>query len=287
MDGPSALHPGATAPSLHLTTDVAAGQRNPAFSALSGARCVRSAPESHPYMAATGLWHRGDATTHRRIRPWEHVFQHSEEAELSRKVFDVLTSTAGAVVVVVLLVAGGLLTWGHSFVNSNVHDQLAQQQISFPTKAAFSHPRPGTEITPSMIPSVSQYAGQPLLTGQQAKVYADDFMAVHLSEMPFGGVYSKISAAALASPSNAQLQTLKQTSFTGTTLRGLLLEAYAFSTIGEVMLWGAIASFILAAVMLLLTGVGFWHARRTPRGAAMLAPEPALAHDPEVSLSGS
>ncbi len=194
---------------------------------------------------------------------------------MSRKVFDVLTSTGGAVVVVVLLVAGGLLTWGHSFVNSNVHNQLAQQQIYFPPKAAFAHAKPGTEITPSMIPSVSQYAGQQLLTGSQAQAYADHFIAVHLSELPFGGVYSKISAAALAAPTNAKLQALKQTSFQGTTLRGLLLEAYAFSKIGQVMLWGAIASFILAAVMLVLVALGFWHARRTPTEAQMLSREAA------------
>ena len=125
---------------------------------------------------------------------------------MSRKVFDKLTSAAGIVVVVVLLIAGGLLLWGHSFVNSNVHSQLAQQQVYFPPQAAFAHPKAGTEITPSMIPSVSQYAGQQLLTGPQAKAYADDFIAVHLSEMPYGGVYSKISAAALASPKNTQLQ---------------------------------------------------------------------------------
>ena len=62
---------------------------------------------------------------------------------MSRKVFDKLTSAGGIVAVVVLLVAGGLLMWGHSFVNSNVHSQLAQQQISFPPQAAFAHPRPG------------------------------------------------------------------------------------------------------------------------------------------------
>ena len=181
----------------------------------------------------------------------------------SRKVFDVLTSAGGGVIVVVLVVAGGLLTWGHSFVNSNVHTQLAQQQISFPPKAAFAHAKAGTEITPSMSPSVSQYAGQQLLTGEQAKVYANDFIAVHLSEMPYGGVYSKISAASMAKPADTQLAGLKQTSFMGTTLRGLLLEAYAFSAIGAVMLWGALASFALAAVMALLVGLGLWHARRT------------------------
>jgi hypothetical protein len=198
---------------------------------------------------------------------------------MSRRVFDILTSAGGAGLVVVLLVAGGLLTWGHSFVNSNVRSQLSQQQIYFPPKAAFAHAKAGSEITPSMIPSVSQFAGQELLTGPQAKVYANDFIAVHLSEMPYGGVYSKVSGAAMASPSNAKLQALKATVFQGTTLRGLLLEAYAFSTIGVVMFWGAIASFIGAALMSVLVGLGLWHARRTAPETGLLAPEskPVLA----------
>ena len=182
---------------------------------------------------------------------------------MSRKVFDLLTSTGGAVIVVVLVIAGGFLAWGHSFVNSNVHDQLAQQQIYFPPAAAFKAAKPGTEITPSMIPSVSQYAGQQLLTGPQAKVYANDFIKVHLSEMPYGGVYSKASAAAMKDPKNAQLQTLANTVFKGTTLRGLLLEAYAFSTIATIMLYGAIAAFVSAAILAVLVGLGFWHASRT------------------------
>ncbi len=193
---------------------------------------------------------------------------------MSRKVFDILTSAGGIAVVVALVVAGGLLTWGHSFVNSNVHSQLAQQQIYFPPKAAFDHPKAGTEITPSMIPSVSQFAGKQLLTGEQAKVYANDFIAVHLSEMPYGGVYSKISGAALANPKSPTLAALKQASFMGTTLRGLLLEAYAFSTIGAVMLWGAIASFILAVVVSVLVGLGLWHARRTAEEEQILVTRP-------------
>ena len=192
---------------------------------------------------------------------------------MSRKGFDILASTGGVVVVVVLVIAGGLLTWGHSFVNSNVHNQLAQQQIYFPPKAAFEHPKAGTEITPSMIPSVSKYAGQQLLTGEQAKTWADNFISVHLSEMPYGGVYSKVSAASLNAPKNTQLQTLTQTVFRGTTLRGLLLEAYAFSVVGTIMLWGAIASFIAAALMSVLVGLGIWHARRTPEEARVLAPK--------------
>jgi hypothetical protein len=188
----------------------------------------------------------------------------------SRKAFDLLTSAGGVVIVVVLLVAGGLLTWGHSFVKSNVHTELAQQQIYFPPQAGFVHAKAGTEITPGMIPYLEKYSGQQLLTGAQAHAYADHFIAVHLSQMPHGGVYSKVSAAALADPNNAKLNTPQQTSFRGTTLRGLLLEAYAFSKIGDVMRWGAIASFVMAGVMSVLVGLGFWHARRTATETQML-----------------
>jgi hypothetical protein len=199
---------------------------------------------------------------------------------MSRKVFDLLTSTGGAVIVVVLLIAGGFLTWGHNFVNSNVHDQLAQQQIYFPPQAAFDHPKAGTEITPSMIGPVSQFAGQQLLTGQQAQVWANDFMAVHLREMPYGGVYSKASAALLKDPKNVQLQNTVATIFKGTTLRGLLLEAYAFSTIGTIMLYGAIASFVFAAILAVLVGLGFWHAARTPQEEELLTQKATPAPKP-------
>jgi hypothetical protein len=126
-----------------------------------------------------------------------------------------------------------------------------------------------------MIPSVSKYAGQQLLTGPQAEAYADHFIAIHLSEMPYGGVYSKISAAAIASPTNTGLKTLEQTSFQGTTLRGLLLEAYAFATIGLIMLWAAIAAFAMALIMSLLVGVGLWHSSRTAEETELMA-RPAI-----------
>jgi len=197
---------------------------------------------------------------------------------MQRKVFDVLASAGGLVLVVVLVVAGSLLMWAQSFTSSSVHSQLARQEIYFPSKAAFAHAKSGTEITPSMIPAVSQYAGQQLLTGSQAEVYANDFIAVHLSEMPYNGVYATISKAAqAAAPGSAQatkLDALETTSFQGTTLRGLLLEAYAFGTFGAIALWAGVAAYVLAAVMLILVLLGFWHARRTPKDAALLAGTP-------------
>ena len=55
-------------------------------------------------------------------------------------------------VVVVLLAAGAAVgLWGYSSANSNVHNQLAEQQITFPPLAAFAA-KAGTEITPGMIP---------------------------------------------------------------------------------------------------------------------------------------
>jgi hypothetical protein len=192
---------------------------------------------------------------------------------MQRKIFDVLASAGGLVMVVVLVVAGGLLMWGYSFANSNVHNQLAEQQITFPAKAAFAHPVAGSEITPSMIGTVSKYAGQPLVTGQEAAVYANDFIGVHIKEIGGGLTYAQLSAKAMALPKGSAAYTAAEgtvtTVFQGTTLRGLLLEAYAFSEFGLIALWAGIAAFVLAGVMALLVAFGFWHARRTPADAEL------------------
>jgi hypothetical protein len=193
---------------------------------------------------------------------------------MRRKAFDVIASAGGALLVVVLAVAGGLLLLGANFANSNVHSQLAEQQITFPSAAAFAHPVAGGEITPSMIPSVSQYAGQQLTNGAQAKVYADDFIAVHLAEIGGGKSYAQLSAAAMALPKGSAAYTAAeakvQSVFQGTTLRGLLLEAYAFSVFGAIALWAAIAAFALAGLMLVLALGGALHARRTSESTELL-----------------
>lgn len=202
---------------------------------------------------------------------------------MRRKVFDMLASVGGVVVVIVLVVAGSLLLVGYSFANNYVHTQLAEQQITFPSAAAFKHPVPGTEITPSMIPSVSQYAGQQLLTGQQAQVYANDFIKVHLNEIGGGKTYAQLSTAAMALPKGSAAYTAAeakvQTVFQGTTLRGLLLEAYGFSLIASIAFWCAIGAFCLAGVMAVLVGLGFAHAKRTAANEELLP-----AHTSEKTL---
>jgi len=186
-----------------------------------------------------------------------------EEMDLmNRKFLDQILIAGGGALTVVLVVAGILLLWGSNFANSNVHNQLVRQDITFPTKAAFAHAKPGTEITPTMKQYLYQYAGEEVLTGAQAQAFATHFISIHLSELPTKGVYSKLSADARANPTTAKLASLEQVSFQGTTLRGLLLEAYGFSVFGEIASDAAIGAFCAAGVMLLLLLLGLYHLGR-------------------------
>ena len=162
-----------------------------------------------------------------------------------------LTAIAGFAVAVILLAAGGLLLWGSTYVHNTVQGQLASQQIYFPAKAAFANAKAGTEITPSMIPSVSQYAGQQLLTGQQAEAYADHFIAVHIANMSGGKTYSQLSAESIAQPNNAKLAATVSTVFKGEALRSMLLNAYGWWKVSQITYIAAIVAFALGGLALI------------------------------------
>jgi hypothetical protein len=181
----------------------------------------------------------------------------------------------GVVLTLVLLVAGILLTIGYNFAHGQVHDQLAQQQVYFPPTGspALADPQIG--------PYLNQYAGQQLVTGQQAEAYANHFIAVHLKEVANGQTYAQVSAAAQKDPTNAQLKAQAATLFQGETLRGLLLNAYAFDTIASIALWAAIAAYVGAAIMLVLTVLGLLHLRRSPGDEEVFA---AHRPDPEAGV---
>jgi hypothetical protein len=95
-------------------------------------------------------------------------------------------------------------------------------------------------------------------------VYADDFIAVHLKEIGGGKTCSQLSAEAMAEPDDSALATQVNIIFKGTTLRGLLLNAYAFSIFGEIALVAAVAALVLGVALALLAILGFLHYRRTP-----------------------
>src|SRR5215468_10902349 len=190
---------------------------------------------------------------------------------MRRRTFDLILTSVGAMLTLVLIVAGALAMWGYSFANSNVHDQLVAQQIYFPEK--------GSEAlaSPEIGPYLNQYAGQQLTTGDQAKAYADHFIAVHLKSIGGGKTYAQLSAEAQANPTDTALQAKVNTLFKGETLRGMLLNAYAFGKIGQIALYGAIVSFVLALVMLVLSAFGIRHLRRVPLEAELMAPRARIA----------
>ena len=80
---------------------------------------------------------------------------------MQRKFFDVFASAIGAVMVVALVVAGSLLMWGYSFANSNVHNQLAAQDITFPTAASSRMPSRAPRSLRRCCPTCSSTPGNP------------------------------------------------------------------------------------------------------------------------------
>lgn len=192
---------------------------------------------------------------------------------MRRRTFDALATAAGLVIAAVLLVAGILLGWGHSFVTSEVHTQLAAQQIYFP-------PAGSPAIRAPQFAAMHQYAGQLMTTGAQAEVYADHFIANHLKVIGGGKTYAQLSTESLAQPKNAALAAQVQTVFRGETLRGLLLNAYAFGKIATIMGIAEIGAFAAAALMLALSALGLAHERRTAPEAEIF---PRLTGPVEVS----
>ena len=174
---------------------------------------------------------------------------------MRRKTFDLLATTVGLVLAVILLAAGGLLMWGHSFVNGEVHSQLAAQKIVFPANGS-------PAIKAPEFAAMHQYAGQLMTNGAQAEVYADHFIANHLKVIGGGQTYSQLSAKALAEPKNVALAGQVEAMFKGTMLRGSLLNAYAFWKMGQLAMLAAIVAFAGAAMLLILSIAGFAHLRR-------------------------
>jgi hypothetical protein len=194
---------------------------------------------------------------------------------MKRRTFDVLVSATGILLALVLVVAGSLLTWANHFVGDEVHSQLSAQKIFFPPKGS-------PAIAGPQFADMRQYAGQQLTTGAQAKVYADDFIAIHLTEVADGQTYAQLSTKAQANKDDVQLQGQVATMFKGETLRGLLLNAYAFGKMGTIAGYAALVAFIGAGAMFVLGGLGLWHSRRVPETDEILTghhhhtKEPAL-----------
>jgi hypothetical protein len=185
-----------------------------------------------------------------------------------RSVLDKLISWTGLALAAVLIIAGGLLTWANTFIGDQVHDQLSMQGITMPEGDALSG------LPKADAKALQPYAGSVLDTGPEAQAYADHYILVHMNEASDGKTYSEVSGEFVsmtpeqqASPAGQELAGLRQTLFMGSTLRGLLLYGYAFATMGTIAGIAAYVSFAGALALLVLFGLGIWHAKRASREA--------------------
>jgi hypothetical protein len=192
---------------------------------------------------------------------------------LKRRTIDSILIASGAVVTVALLVAGGLLTWGANFAADYVDDELSSQNITFPPAAALEE-----EGRSDLV----KYAGQDVDTGDEAEAYAS-FINGHLQNIAGGATYADLGTpereanaaveAAVADGADeatvAELQATadeisgqRNTLFKGETLRGLLLTAFAWATVGQIAGYAAIGAFVAGGVMLVLALLGLRHHHR-------------------------
>jgi len=177
-------------------------------------------------------------------------------AKSDRKTIDKVFILLGTAMAAVLLVVGALAWHAYDFAKSSVQTELSAQKVYFPPKGS-----PAIAALPAADQTqMNKYAGEQLVDGAQAKVYADNFIAFHLSEVAGGQTYAQVSTASLANPTNAQLKQQAQTLFQGETLRGLLLgDGYAYWTFGQIAQYAAVTAFAGAAVMAVLVLLGLRH----------------------------
>jgi hypothetical protein len=192
---------------------------------------------------------------------------------VKRRTVDAVLIALGAVVTVVLFVAGGLLTWGSRFANDHVSDELTAQNIFFPERAALEE-EGRTDLV--------GYAGEQVTSGNEAQAYAS-YIGGHLEGIADGATYADLGAPERAAKAEVQtaidngadeatvadlqakaddITNNRNTLFKGETLRGLLLSTYAWSTIGRIAGIAAITAFVAGFAMLVLVILGFVHRQR-------------------------
>ncbi len=190
---------------------------------------------------------------------------------VTRRRVDHLLIGLGVVAMVVMVVAGGLLTWGSNFSEDYVRDELTAQNISFP---------PTEVLLEEGRDDLARFGGQQVTTGEQAEAYAS-FIQGHVENIAGGQTYSEIpdrEAAAAVEEAKAsgaseaeiaeleataaQLKGQRDTVFKGEMLRGTLLNAYAWSTMGRIAGIAATVAFAGAALMALLSVAGVVHLRK-------------------------
>lgn len=192
---------------------------------------------------------------------------------MKRRTFDGIVTTVGIALSIFLFVAAGLLNWGATFANDSVKTQLENQNISFPAAEAMP------EATKAQL---TKWAEQKVTTGEMARDYSDLYIWEHMKASSIAvagapltyseasGKYMGMVRGGTGTPEEiAKYGELRQTLFMGNTLRGMLLQAYAFGTLGVIAGYSAIAALVGGILMFLLSIAGLVHLRRTPKDATI------------------
>jgi len=165
-----------------------------------------------------------------------------------------------AMLVIILASASGFLFYEGSFVTNMVKTELTAQQVFFP---AADQIKAGGALDPAEFPQeIRDQAGNQVIDGNQARIYANDFLGKHLETVAGGSTYASIgtkitaantalAAASKTDPNYATLQanvaTLngqKTTLFTGEMLRATLLNSWGWWTLGTYTTYAGIGLLI-------------------------------------------
>lgn len=183
----------------------------------------------------------------------------SRHIKVNRSTVDRVVSVTGLLLSAGLLFLGIALYWAHGFIHGQVTEQLSAQHITFPAKDSAAYKALSEEDQKG----ISKFAGQQLTTGAGAEAFANHYIAAHLKNIGEGKTYSELSTESRANPDDAELAGKVDQVFRGETLRGVLLNAYAFDTmavVAKIIAQGAVA---VAVILAILAVLGFNHARRS------------------------
>ena len=186
---------------------------------------------------------------------------------MNRKSFDKIASVIGLLLAGFLIVIGGILQFGGNFATDQVAVQLEPQAITIPAENG------DPKVSDDVKKFFADNGGKVMTTGKQAQMYADHYIGFHMSEMPTyaaaSGANRAAAGALAADPTNVELQVaakqasgMVETVFKGETLRGMLLNAYAFGTLGQIAMVASYVSFAGGLIFLILALLGFAHLRR-------------------------
>lgn len=185
---------------------------------------------------------------------------------IDRRLMDRLISWTGALMALAMVALGAAAIYGGSFATSNVRDRLAPQNITFPPAEAMSDFDKAEGLT--------AYAGQKVDTGIEAEAFSR-YIGGHLAEVNEGATYSETSSesrgyaaevgedpTAAESAKMAELSGKVDTLFRGETLRGMLLNAYGWGTVGQITMWAGFGMVAIGLLLALFAALGFRHARK-------------------------